>query len=917
MPMKKLIIILFLLVQYLSFAQQKNSVVDSLEQRLKETKNQQWIETATELSSKLVLDDVDRSKSLIEDAIKFAIKLNYPQGLGNAYQVKGIISYNENKPLAGITYYQKAFELFTKLNNKKEIATSLLGVAEGLARTHNNEAAKDTLIYTLKHYRDSISPDIKSIIFHTLSNTYATQGNNDTAILYIDSSISLEKEHNLQDRLTSSYNVLGVIYFKKCDNTKSLHYYDLSEKNAIKTKDTLHISFAMHNKALLYLDWGVYDEALKLFLSSKQLLEKAGYESDLVGTISSIASVYHEIHDIEKARHYYEQALALAIKYNDNETKSVILHNMGELMYFEKKYDSSMYLLNQSLRYEEQEGNTLGIAQSKSMLATVYVAKNNYKIAFSFFNEAEKVFKKYGSKNDLANLYIELAKAHVKLQNDSLSISYFEKGIHLAKEINAINLMLKAYKDASANFERINECQKALSYFKEYKSINDSLYNVNSTGRIAYMSTKLENQEREQELEKLENNQKVYQLESKNRNIFMISALSILILILGFFIWLFIMNKKSKKKLTDQYNVLLESEQKIKALLDASFDSTLLVDDKGMILAANNNDLNGFFKNTDSLINKELFQLFNATNENVLKKFIHLVLSTKEPREIQIHEDNGVILNIKISPVIDTHRGSSSLAIYTKDITQIEKDKDERTKMEHQLVQTQKMETFGTLAGGIAHDFNNYLATIKGYITMLLEDVDKESHIHRYLTRIEKAVVLAQGTVKKLLAFSRKNEIVFNKTPIHELISDSIDMVKGSKPKNINLKIGDIPQNMEILADKNQLTQVFINICNNAFHAIGEKKSGEVNIQLETTNSHPEFSRKEVIIISINDNGMGIEQETMKRIFEPFYTTKDVGKGTGLGLSMVAGIIKQHNGKIEVSSEFGKGSTFSVILPLI
>jgi signal transduction histidine kinase len=227
------------------------------------------------------------------------------------------------------------------------------------------------------------------------------------------------------------------------------------------------------------------------------------------------------------------------------------------------------------------------------------------------------------------------------------------------------------------------------------------------------------------------------------------------------------------------------------------------------------------------------------------------------------------------------------------------------------------METIGTLAGGIAHDFNNYLATIKGYITMLLEDVDKESHIHRYLTRIEKAVVLAQGTVKKLLAFSRKNEIVFNKTPIHELISDSIDMIKGSKPKNINLKIGDIPQNMEILADKNQLTQVFINICNNAFHAIGEKKSGEVNIQLETTNSHPEFSRKEMIIISINDNGMGMEQETMKRIFEPFYTTKDVGKGTGLGLSMVAGIIKQHNGKIEVSSEFGKGSTFSVILPLI
>ena len=236
--------------------------------------------------------------------------------------------------------------------------------------------------------------------------------------------------------------------------------------------------------------------------------------------------------------------------------------------------------------------------------------------------------------------------------------------------------------------------------------------------------------------------------------------------------------------------------------------------------------------------------------------------------------------------------------------------------MEGQIIQTQKMETIGTMAGGIAHDFNNYLATIKGYIDMSLEDVEKEHHVHTYLTNAMKAVKLSHLTVQKLLTFSRGKDIIMDKISFDQLLTDSIDIIKGSKPKNIDLIHPQENFNIELLADKNQITQVIINIITNAFHAIDVHK-GTVRIEALPNMTLAEFEKKKMICIRISDDGIGMDEETIQRVFEPFFTTKEVGKGTGLGLSVVTGIVKQHSGKIMVESEFGKGTIFSLYLPII
>lgn len=896
-------------------SQNTNREIDSLQNILGLSQNENWVDAAIELSYKLRHNEPNYSEELITEAIELSKRINYHYGLANAYMLKGQYSYDNNKVLSGLTFYQKSYKIYSEIGKQKKAANSIYGIGEGLSRIHKTKESNDTLRYALNKYIDKIEPNDLSDFYQLFSSNHKELGNQEYAIAYIDTAIIIEQENQFSYKLANSYNSLGIIHSDIGNYKQSIFNYDKCEYIARQLNDTLSISYAISNKALIYLDWGVYDEALSLFLQGQELTQALGLKEELSTDLSNIALVYHETKDLKKAKTYYQRALQLAQEYHQDEMVSVVQHNLGEILHSEGNYDSALILLNKSMRYEMNNNRTLGIAKSKSMIANVYVAMGKYPLAFSYFEDAKSVFEKFGSKLDLANLYIDYAKAHETLLNDSLSVSYYNKGLEIAIKINATNLIQLGYEAASKNYERLENFKKALHYYKAYKELNDTIYNEHVSSRIDYMSLKLENQEREKDLEKLANEQKVITLENQTKRNRLFFIIIVLIIILVFFVWLYFLNQRSQKQIKQQYNVLLESEQKIKALLDASFDSTILVDIHGQIITANSNDLNGFLPDQANILNKSIFSFFRQTNKIVLEKFAELVLSSKTYKELHIVDDKN-IFNIKISPIIDMNQRIVSLAFYIKDITEIEKDKKEKRKMESQLIQTQKMETIGTMAGGIAHDFNNYLATIKGYVDMSLEDIESDHHVHTYLTNTMKAVTLSQQTVQKLLTFSRGKDIIMDKISFDQLLTDSIDIIKGSKPKNIDLIYPKEKFNLELLADKNQITQVIINIITNAFHAIDEHV-GSVMIEAFPNMTLAEFDHKKMICLKISDNGIGMDKETIQRVFEPFFTTKEVGKGTGLGLSVVTGIVKQHSGKITVESEFGKGTIFSLYLPII
>lgn len=257
----------------------------------------------------------------------------------------------------------------------------------------------------------------------------------------------------------------------------------------------------------------------------------------------------------------------------------------------------------------------------------------------------------------------------------------------------------------------------------------------------------------------------------------------------------------------------------------------------------------------------------------------------------------------------------------TKEIEIRQKFERERAELEKQLFQLQKMETIGTLAGGIAHDFNNILTPILGYTDMALEELPPESNLRFDMEQINKAALRGKDLVQQILTFSR--EVDFEKKPIQlqPIISEVLNLLKASFPAGVEIKQHLDPKVGTVLADPTHIHQIIMNLCTNANHAMMksggtlEVKLDAVNVDQKSAEKIPNLKKGEYIRLTISDTGYGMDLKTKERIFEPFFTRKEVGSGSGLGLSVVHGIINNYGGAITVDSIMGKGTTFTIFLP--
>lgn len=262
-----------------------------------------------------------------------------------------------------------------------------------------------------------------------------------------------------------------------------------------------------------------------------------------------------------------------------------------------------------------------------------------------------------------------------------------------------------------------------------------------------------------------------------------------------------------------------------------------------------------------------------------------------------------------------------------RDISARQHAEAEKEKLEEQLRQSHKMEAVGTMAGGIAHDFNNILAIILGNAEIALDDLPPGNPARRNVHEVIDASIRAKDLVRQILAFSRKErqELI----PLHPqvMLKETLKLLRSITPTTISI-IQEISQECGmIMADPTQLHQLVMNLFTNAVHAMDEK--GTVTVRLREVNVGDEIfntisSVRPLVLktpgryakLSVTDEGTGMTRETIERIFDPFYTTKEIGKGTGMGLSVVYGIAESHDGFITVESEVGRGSTFNVFFPI-
>jgi PAS domain S-box-containing protein len=267
---------------------------------------------------------------------------------------------------------------------------------------------------------------------------------------------------------------------------------------------------------------------------------------------------------------------------------------------------------------------------------------------------------------------------------------------------------------------------------------------------------------------------------------------------------------------------------------------------------------------------------------------------------------------LTISPVFDEKKKLLNYVFMSKDIMHEEE-------LENQLRQAQKMEALGTLAGGIAHDFNNILASIMGFTEILLDDFEHDNVQNVYLEKIYLGIKRATGVARQILSISRKNKTIYEPIQINMIIKESLKLLRASIPSTIEIR-HNIREVKPILGDPTQIHQILMNLVTNSKHAM-KNEGGIITIELnecfyEFGERVSELPTGRYIVLKVSDTGKGIEPSMIDRIFEPYFTTKEIGEGTGLGLAIVHGIVKNHKGDIFVESEINKGTSFSILLPV-
>ncbi len=381
------------------------------------------------------------------------------------------------------------------------------------------------------------------------------------------------------------------------------------------------------------------------------------------------------------------------------------------------------------------------------------------------------------------------------------------------------------------------------------------------------------------------------------------------------------------RDITDRKRVeeaLLESETQYRNLIESSLVGVYIIQD-----------------NLFKFVNRRFSEMVGYTFEEIVNKIGPIELTHPDDRisvednirrrmsgeieyveqEIKIVSKDGKVISAKILGRRMTYNGRPAIMGTVIDITEQKRSEEDKARLEAQLAQAQRMESIGTLAGGIAHDFNNILSAIIGFAHLALIDISEPAKAKGELEEVLKASDRAKDLVHQILTFSRKTENAYSPLSLPPLLKESLKMLRSVIPTTIEIR-QDLIESGLVMSDPTQIHQLVMNLSINAAQAM-DKTGGALSVSLKrvaldvTTAWGLEVAPGTYLQLTVSDNGPGMSAEVLNRIFEPYFTTKELGRGTGLGLSVVHGIVKSHGGAITCKSTAGKGTTFDVYLPEI
>ncbi|HVO65657.1 MAG TPA: PAS domain S-box protein, partial [Syntrophales bacterium] len=362
--------------------------------------------------------------------------------------------------------------------------------------------------------------------------------------------------------------------------------------------------------------------------------------------------------------------------------------------------------------------------------------------------------------------------------------------------------------------------------------------------------------------------------------------------------------------------VLRESEKKYRTLFEESKDAIIVLDKARRVIDINDAFIELFGYTREEIFALDLEKLYcKREDRNVLwQKLEGFGFASDFEMELKRKDDERIIVHVSASAIKDDAGQISGYQGIFHDMT-------DRKKLEQQLLQAQKLESIGLLAGGVAHEFNNLLTGISGYGQIIEEIIPPDDELlQESVGQILRATDRAAELARSLLAFGRKQLIHPKPVHVHTIVHDTVGLIKRIIGEDIELRTSFSDKNLLVKVGEGQIEQILMNLATNARDAM--PSGGHIHIATQEvvvkdgSESNYGLARPGVyVLISVSDTGTGIDKKSLERVFEPFYTTKEIGKGTGLGLSVIYGIVKQNNGSVHVESEPGEGTTVSIYLP--
>jgi len=367
--------------------------------------------------------------------------------------------------------------------------------------------------------------------------------------------------------------------------------------------------------------------------------------------------------------------------------------------------------------------------------------------------------------------------------------------------------------------------------------------------------------------------------------------------------------------------VLHESELRYRTILEQAADAVFIHDETGRIIDVNQKACQSLGYTRTELISKYIEDIdpeaIQAGKDTLWSSILAGGQVTFESRQIR---KNGSVFPVEVTLGSVNLPNNPVILGIVRDISERKKAEEERKSLQDQLLQAQKMESVGRLAGGVAHDFNNMLSVIIGHAEMAMEQMDTGNAVYVDLQEIRTAAQRSSDLTRQLLAFARRQTVSPVVLNLNDTVSSMLKMLRRLIGEDINLVWKPGQSVGKIKIDPIQIDQILANLLVNAKDAI--PGVGEVFIETADAEfdeafcrTHAGFFPGRFVMIAVRDSGKGMDQESLDHIFEPFYTTKEVGRGTGLGLATVYGIVRQNNGFIMVDSEPGRGTTFTIYFP--